>query len=202
MYRKKTKWESKMDRFELEAIVRGMHEAHYVSNPPNGLWHPEEAPNTNTIYKIWSDGEFTYEKGGFAFGERSMKQSALPLVYFSKKDMLPTFPVVCGDNSYAMLTPDECSHVRGLLKVFFEPMLPKCIEVRIDSDDTERINIAIRRVALEGIKVTYRSPLPRPTVFVVESLMASSSDVVSRIETCLTESGLLAETFSMAKVEC
>jgi hypothetical protein len=193
-----------MNRKEIEALVRGVYESHFTHENPHGLLHPDESPNTNTIYKAWSDGEITYEKGGFAYGDRSMKQVALPLVYFSDKSVLPTFPIAHGGNTCAILTLDECRNVRGLLKAFFDPMLPKRIEVRIDSDEafTERVNTAIRRVVAEGIKVTYRSPVPRPVIFVVESLMMSSADVMSKIETCLLETGLLEGTFSMSKVEC
>jgi hypothetical protein len=196
---------NRMNRAELEALVRGLHDSHFTPESPHGLLHPEEAPNTNTIFKIWSDGEITYEKGGYGYGDRSMKQVALPLVYFSNKSVLPTFPLDHGANTYAMLTVDECRNVRGLLKDFFEPMLPKRLEVRIDSDkvaDPVQIDTAIRRVMSEGIKITYRSPVARPVIFVVESLMASSADVMSRIEMCLLETGLLVETFSMSKVEC
>lgn len=190
-----------MDRVELEALVRRFHEAHYTPESPHGLLHPDESPNTNTIYKVWSDGEITYEKGGYAFGDRSLKQVSLPIVYLSNKTWLPKFPIQYRENSCAMLTLDECRHVRGLLKVYFDPILPKRVEVRIDSDDLERINASIRRIMSEGIKVTYRSPLPRPTIFVVESVIASSSDVHAKLEMCLTESGLLAGTFSMADVD-
>ncbi len=193
-----------MNRKEIEALVRGLYESHFTHENPHGLLHPDESPNTNTIYKAWSDGEITYEKGGYAYGDRSMKQVTLPLVYFSDKSVLPTFPIAHGGNTCAILTLDECRNVRGILKQFFDPMLPKRIEVRIDVDEasTERVNTAIRRVMAEGIKVTYRSPVPRPVIFVVESLMASSADVMSKIETCLLETGLLEGTFSMSNVEC
>jgi predicted acetyltransferase len=35
------------------------------------LVNPEEAPNANTIYHIYSDGEITYQKGGDAYLCRS-----------------------------------------------------------------------------------------------------------------------------------
>jgi hypothetical protein len=37
----------------------------------DGLWHPNESPNGNTIYHIYQDGTITYQKGGFAYGQRS-----------------------------------------------------------------------------------------------------------------------------------
>ena len=191
-----------MDRDELEALVKKLHDSHYTPESPHGLLHPDEAPNTNTIYKIWNDGEFTYEKGGYAYGDRSMKQVSLPIIHVSNKDTLPTFPIRHGPHSYAMLTVDECRQVRGLLRDFFEPMLPKRIEVRIDSDDTERVNTSIRRIMSEGLKVTYRSPLPRPTIFVIDALMGSSADVTARVERCLTETGFTEGTFATSIVEC
>ena len=37
----------------------------------DGLWHPNESPNGNTIYHIYQDGTITYQKGGFAYCQRS-----------------------------------------------------------------------------------------------------------------------------------
>ena len=35
------------------------------------LFIPNEAPNGNTIYHLYSDGQITYQKGGFAYLQRS-----------------------------------------------------------------------------------------------------------------------------------
>lgn len=49
---------------ELVALANELH------NP--GLVDPDAAPNGNIIHKLWSDGGVTYEKGGFAYGQRSV----------------------------------------------------------------------------------------------------------------------------------
>jgi hypothetical protein len=49
---------------------------------PNGtcsLVHPDESPNANTIYHLYNDGEITSEKGGWAYGQRSVFTSAYPV---------------------------------------------------------------------------------------------------------------------------
>lgn len=37
------------------------------------LIKPDEAPNANTIYHIYNDGEITEQKGGHAYGMRSVR---------------------------------------------------------------------------------------------------------------------------------
>lgn len=146
-----------MTREELEQIVLDMHNAHYSPENPNGLWKPDDSPNANTIYKIWSDGEITYEKGGFAFGDRSLKQSRAPLVNLDKST-LPKFPKDQGNgNSYAILTSDECYEVLALLRQYFDPYIQKRVEVRLNvpADVLERL---VREIYMDGLEIVYRSP--------------------------------------------
>lgn len=168
-----------MTREELEQIVLDMHKAHYSPENPNGLWKPDESPNANTIYKIWSDGEITYEKGGFAYGERSLKQSRGPLVYLDKST-LPKFPNDQGNgNSYAILTTDECYKVLALLRQYFDPYMPKRVEVRVEIE-TDVLERLVREIAMDGLKIVYRSPVN--DMFVVQSMMGSAEDVQLKLD--------------------
>ncbi len=173
-----------MDREELERIVLGLHNAHYTPESPHGLWKPNEAPNANTIYKIWQDGEITYEKGGDAFGDRSLKQMCGPIVHVGK-DLMPNFPIKLDNgNSYAILTTDECFRVYDLLKQHFDPYISKRVEVRIKDASVDVIRQLIHKMLMSDLRVVYRSPLN--DVFVVQSLIGTAEDVRTRLDTHLS----------------
>jgi len=82
------------------------------------LLKPSEQPNENIIYHIYSDGEITDEKGGWAFSNRSMrtlKDSIVPNNYVA------LFPVRRGYNdSYgcAMVTLEDALKIRELLSKY------------------------------------------------------------------------------------
>ena len=182
-----------MDRSELELTVGSMHMAHYTPESPNGLWHPNEAPNANTIYKAWNDGEITYEKGGDAFGDRSMRSAAQPLVTGLNKSDLPTFPLKASSldgPSYAILTMDECRAVRGMLSTFLAPHMVRRAEVRVRTDSPEVVR-AIRSSFLERrVFIDHQSPTSvNPFVFVVQG----RGDLEQTIRTCL--GGMDADIF-------
>jgi hypothetical protein len=73
---------------------------------PNGtcsLIHPDESPNVNTIYHLYNDGEITSQKGGWAYGQRSVFTSASPV---GNSDLLRfTF-------RYVVLPYEECKNFR------------------------------------------------------------------------------------------
>lgn len=168
---------------EIERIVLELHNAHYTPESPHGLWKPNEAPNANTIYKIWQDGEITYEKGGDAFGYRSLKQMCGPIVYVGK-DLTPNFPIKLGNgNSYAILTTDECFRVYDLLKQHFDPYISKRVEVRVKDASDDVIRRLIGEMIMSDLRVVYRSPLN--DVFVVQSLMGTAEDVRAKLDTHL-----------------
>ena len=175
-----------MTREELEGIVQEMHNAHYTPENPHGLWKPDEAPNANTIYKVWNDGEITYEKGGDAFGDRSLKQLRTGHNIFGAGAVLPTFPILGGRGySYAMLTVDECCHVNKLLKDYFDPFMPKRVEVRVTAPP-ETVDGVVRKLVMRDIRVVYRSPAN--DMFVVQSLMGTSEEVQAKLDETLRTS--------------
>lgn len=169
---------------EIEQTARELHHAHYTAENPNGLWKPDESPNANTIYKLWSDGEITYEKGGHAFGDRSLKQLRGPIVHISKS-LLPKFPVCFENgNSYAILTVDECYEVCALLKQHFDPYIQKRVEVRTTDVSSEVLRRLIGEMIMSDLRVVYRSP--KNDMFVVQSLMGTTEDVRAKLETHLS----------------
>ena len=168
---------------ELERVVAAMHAAHYTPENPNGLWHPDESPNVNTIYKVWNDGEITDEKGGHAFGDRSKRSSAQPLVTGMGESDLPTFPLKTGDwPSYAILTMDECYVVRGMLKELLAPHIVRRAEVRVRTDSQEVVRTIRSSFHAHRVFIDHQSPVcVNPYVFVVQG----RGDLEQTIRTCL-----------------
>ncbi len=166
-------------REEIERVVRDMHNAHYSPESPHGLVKPHESPNVNTIYRMWNDGEISYEKGGDAFGDRSVKQYRQGLC--SNMSVLPRFPLEARSGyTYAILTVDECECVYALLKEHFDPFLAKRIEVRVSSPH-DTVDATIREITkMRDIRVVYRSP--RSDMFVVQSLSGTVEEVQTKLE--------------------
>jgi len=108
---------------EIKEITEEMLTLEYIQeyilkchNPE--LLKKEEQPNANTIYHVYSDGEITEEKGGWAFGNRSirtLKDNIVPNNYVA------LFPVRRGYNdSYgcAMVTLEDALIIRELLSKY------------------------------------------------------------------------------------
>lgn len=165
---------------ELERIVAAMHAGHYTPENPNGLWKPNESPNTNTIFKIWDDGEITNEKGGDAFGDRSVRTSCPPLV--GPECAKPRFPLEGAHNSYAILTYDECLEVRGMLRTLFAPHIVSHVEVRVRTE-SEEVVCALKKSFRElGLSVQHSSPvIVSPYIFVLRG----KGDVAQTVRTGL-----------------
>ncbi len=136
---------------EFEHYVASLYKAHFTPESPNGLWHPNEAPNTNTIYKLWNDGEMTREKGGDAFGNRSLHQvyPALVTAVMDRKK-LTTFPCKSSPYSYAILTFDECVECRDRMKEILDIYIYKTYEVRCPPGTTYTKNFHIHERSTNG----------------------------------------------------
>lgn len=84
-----------------------------------GLIRKDDSPNENKIYKLFSDGEITVEKGGFGYGRRAMFTLEYPLNYTSP---IFTFP----ENStrkgytYTIMTKEKCVELREKMRMLFE----------------------------------------------------------------------------------
>lgn len=81
------------------------------------LIKPNEAPNVNKIYKLYSDGTITMEKGGDAYGQRSMFESEHAIECAYKYPFKFSNKFFAGDgSSYVILERDECEKFREQMK--------------------------------------------------------------------------------------
>jgi hypothetical protein len=96
---------------QLNDEIVAAHNKHYEASP-TGLLNPKESPNGNTMYHLYSDGEITYQKGGWAYLQRSVFTS------FSKVNNMVhlgfKFPKTKENvkESYAILLEEECYEFR------------------------------------------------------------------------------------------
>lgn len=88
-----------------------------VHNPK--LVQPKESPNGNIIYHIYCDGEITYQKGGWAYLQRSeFTDSYQPSL---KKKYYDIFPIKNSTNiSYAIVTRQDAISIRNMMIEFDE----------------------------------------------------------------------------------
>lgn len=83
------------------------------------LIKPNEQPNENTIYHLYDDGEIMSQKGGWAYGNRSMFSDDFPIIGIDSIKKYFIFPLQT-DNSngvypYAVMTSENCTIVRNLM---------------------------------------------------------------------------------------
>jgi hypothetical protein len=78
------------------------------------LIKPEEQPNGNIIYHLYSDGTITRQKGGWAYGKRSVTDIES---YCVKPNTLFTFPCkgLYEGDTYAILTMENCKEIKNLM---------------------------------------------------------------------------------------
>jgi hypothetical protein len=99
---------------QLNKEIIDAHEKHY-ENSPTGLIQPKESPNGNTIYHLYSDGTITYQKGGFAYLQRSVFD-AKPSIKNCIKLNLKLLKPASDGTTYVILTPEECLYFRGKME--------------------------------------------------------------------------------------
>ena len=95
------------------------------------LLEKDEAPNANWIYKIWEDGTITHEKGGFAYGRRSMFDDQPAVCNHSFTNHLLVFPMhvkrqsIIGliNEGYAMVTQEHAYEIRKMIVELYMVML-------------------------------------------------------------------------------
>jgi hypothetical protein len=73
------------------------------------LVKPDESPNGNRVYHIYSDGEITNQKGGFAYLRRSEFTDKSSIHGLTTLFM---FPIQRGDSSYAIVTEKDAKNIR------------------------------------------------------------------------------------------
>lgn len=95
----------------LNEEIINAHQKHYETSP-TGLIIPTESPNGNLIYHLYSDGTITYQKGGWAYGQRNVFESHCALHNY--KILCLEFPKTAADETtYVILTKDECINFRN-----------------------------------------------------------------------------------------
>lgn len=95
----------------LNAEIIAAHNAHYESSS-TGLIDPTESPNKNIIHSLFTDGGITYEKGGWAYGQRSSFDKEFGIDNY--KILKLKFPKPANYGlSYAILTEEECYKFRN-----------------------------------------------------------------------------------------
>jgi hypothetical protein len=66
------------------------------------------------MYHLYNDGEITYQKGGWAYGQRSVFQDGLPVNNMKKLQLnFPKDMGLIGGETYAILTQKECQEFRN-----------------------------------------------------------------------------------------
>ncbi len=95
----------------LNLIILEAHKKHYEGSP-TGLVNPKESPNGNIIYHLYSDGEITFQKGGWAYLARS-EFSREPTIG-RHRELQMKFPNELERGlSYVILTKEECTYFRS-----------------------------------------------------------------------------------------
>jgi len=90
----------------------------YIDKSHNlDLVQPDESPNGNTIFHIYSNGEITYQKGGWAYLQRSEFSSSCVSL---KKNYNNIFPIkVCGSSiSYAIVSNNDAQKIQEMMVEF------------------------------------------------------------------------------------
>jgi hypothetical protein len=102
---------------ENKNIIQDMIKKYHNPN----LVQPDASPNGNKIYHIYSDGEITNQKGGFAYLRRSefIVKSAV-LSSFEKR----SFPIKSLTFSYAIVTEEHAVLIRNALMAEAGQSLP------------------------------------------------------------------------------
>lgn len=104
-----------MTDFQSEALALNVtildaHKKNYEVSQ-TGLVKPKESPNGNTIYHLYSDGEITFQKGGWAYLQRSEfslestigRHRELRMEFSNKDDH---------ERTYVILIQEECKKFR------------------------------------------------------------------------------------------
>ena len=99
------------EALELNLEIINAHNKHYESSA-TGLVNPKESPNGNTIYHLYSDGQITFQKGGWAYLQRSEFTEDSP--FNGHRELQMKFPNQADNGkTYVILTKEECKNFRN-----------------------------------------------------------------------------------------
>lgn len=93
--------------YTLEQIADSIKNAH---NPQLVL--PEESPNGNWITHLYSDGEITSQKGGWAYLQRSEFTDSYAKF---KKNYIELFPLKRNQYTYAIMTDADAKRIQKMI---------------------------------------------------------------------------------------
>jgi hypothetical protein len=95
----------------LNLAILEAHKKHYEVSP-TGLVNPQESPNGNIIYHLYSDGQISYQKGGWSYLQRSEFTSE-PTID-SNRYLKMCFPNEADYGlTYVVLKEEECKNFRN-----------------------------------------------------------------------------------------
>ena len=95
---------------QLNELINDLHNWHYISSP-TGFVNPNESPNGNQIYHLYSTGEISFQKGGWAYLQRSECITDGKITNYHT--LVLKLPKQALDGStYAILTKEECKKMR------------------------------------------------------------------------------------------
>jgi hypothetical protein len=95
---------------QLNTDIIAAHDKHYEVSP-TGLVNPKESPNGNQIYHLYSTGEISFQKGGWAYMQRSEFMTHGTMSNYQKLAL--KFPKRAADGStYVILSEEECKNFR------------------------------------------------------------------------------------------
>lgn len=105
----------------LNEEINAAHYKHYETSK-TGLVMPNEAPSANTIYHLYSNGEFTYQKGGDAYLRRSEFEVKPYIIGYEKLNLQLVKKMRDPNLTYVILTAEECIYFRkrmeDIIKIF------------------------------------------------------------------------------------
>lgn len=99
-----------MESKELNELIIAAHNWHFISSPTS-LVNPKDSPNGNQIYHLYSTGEISFQKGGWAYLQRSECFIDGKISNYQKLGLkLPK--EAANGSTYVILTKEECSKFR------------------------------------------------------------------------------------------
>lgn len=103
--------EIEYQQFNNELI--NAHNKHFEMSP-TGLVNVTESPNGNLIYHLYSDGEITFQKGGWAYLQRSEFTHWNNYANSTCKKLNLVLPNSDSKGrTYVVLTEEECKYFRS-----------------------------------------------------------------------------------------
>ena len=97
-------FETEMNTINEE--IKQAHLSHYSKENPFGLHKPKGNPTENTMWHFYDDCEVSHQKGGHAYQRRTEFTWRDPL--FSDAVFNLPKKTFCGNETYAILTEEEC----------------------------------------------------------------------------------------------